>query len=44
VPGGKARIGSEYVDVLTRGEVVEPGVRVRVVEVLGNHILVEAIV
>ncbi len=43
LPGGKALIAGEYVDVLTVGEVLEAGARIRVEEVRGNHILVRSV-
>ncbi|MFM8892469.1 MAG: NfeD family protein, partial [Planctomycetia bacterium] len=41
-PAGKARIGGELVDVTTDGQLVEPGQRVRVVEVRGTRVVVRA--
>ena len=41
-PTGIARIDNRRVDVVTRGELVEPGTRVRVLEVTGNRIVVTA--
>lgn len=43
VPGGKARIGDDLVDVLTDGEFVDRGQAVEVVEVRGNRIVVRGI-
>lgn len=43
VPAGKAQIGTELVDVITDGRMVERGMAVRVVEVLGNRVLVEPV-
>jgi membrane-bound serine protease (ClpP class) len=43
LPGGKARIGDELVDVLTDGEFVDRGQPVEVVEVRGNRIVVRGI-
>lgn len=40
IPAGKARFGSQLVDVITEGVAVEPGARVEVVEVAGNRVLV----
>jgi len=40
-PGGYAQIGERRVDVVTRGEMIEAGTRVRVVEVTGNRVVVE---
>jgi membrane-bound ClpP family serine protease len=42
-PSGKARFGDLIVDVITDGDMVPPGSPVRVVEVLGNRILVQAL-
>jgi membrane-bound serine protease (ClpP class) len=42
MPSGKARFGGRLVDVIARGEVIERGTRVVVVEVRGNHVLVQA--
>ena len=42
-PTGIARIDGRRVDVVTRGEQIEPGVRVRVVEVSGNRLVVAAL-
>lgn len=41
-PTGIARIDGRRVDVVTRGELIEPGARVRVVEVSGNRVIVAA--
>ncbi len=41
VPSGKAQIGNELVDVITDGRMVERGTPIRVVQVLGNRVLVE---
>jgi membrane-bound serine protease (ClpP class) len=43
VPAGKAQIGTELVDVITDGRMVEKGMAVRVVEVLGNRVMVEPV-
>lgn len=43
VPGGKARIGDELVDVLTDGEFVDRGQPVEVVEVRGNRVVVRGL-
>jgi membrane-bound ClpP family serine protease len=43
VPGGKARIGDELVDVLTDGEFVDRGLPVEVVEVRGNRVVVRGL-
>jgi membrane-bound serine protease (ClpP class) len=42
-PSGIARIAGQRVDVVTRGEMIGPGVKVRVIEVLGNRIVVRAV-
>ena len=42
-PTGIARIDGRRVDVVTRGELLEPGTRVRVVVVSGNRLIVAAI-
>jgi membrane-bound serine protease (ClpP class) len=39
-PAGMARIDGRRVDVVTRGEWLESGARVRVVEVQGNRVVV----
>ncbi len=41
VPAGKAQIGNELVDVITDGRMVERGSPIRVVQVLGNRVIVE---
>ena len=40
---GFADIGGKRVDVVTRGENIEQGAKVRVVEVEGNRVVVEKI-
>ena len=42
-PTGIARIDGRRVDVVTRGELVEPPARVRVIEVTGNRVVVVAV-
>lgn len=42
-PAGTIRIGDQRVDVVTRGEFIKEGVKVRVVETHGNRIIVEAV-
>jgi membrane-bound serine protease (ClpP class) len=42
VPGGKARIGEQLVDVVTEGEFIDRGLPVEVVEVHGTRIVVRA--
>lgn len=39
-PAGTARIGDRRVDVISRGEMIEAGTSVKVVEVLGNRVVV----
>lgn len=39
-PAGHARLGGRRVDVVSRGEVIEPGEQVRVLEVQGNRVVV----
>lgn len=43
VPAGKARIANELVDVITDGRMIEKDTPVRVVEALGNRVVVEPI-
>lgn len=43
VPGGKARIDDELVDVLTDGEFVDRGLPIEVVEVRGNRVVVRGL-
>lgn len=42
-PAGSALIDDERVDVITRGEYLDEGVRIKVVETHGNRILVEPV-
>lgn len=42
-PAGLARFGDRQLDVVTRGDFVKPGARVRIVEVQGSRIVVEAV-
>ena len=42
-PSGVADIAGRRVDVLTRGEMIEPGTRVKVLEARGNRIVVRAV-
>ncbi|MBI5435097.1 MAG: hypothetical protein HZA52_19845 [Planctomycetes bacterium] len=39
-PAGVARLENRRVDVVTRGEMIQPGERVRVLEVEGNRVVV----
>jgi len=41
-PGGTARFGERRLDVITRGQYLQPGSRIRVVETHGSRIIVEA--
>jgi membrane-bound serine protease (ClpP class) len=40
-PGGKARFGDELLDVITRGEMVESGRRVKIIQHSGPNAIVE---
>jgi membrane-bound serine protease (ClpP class) len=40
MPGGKASFGNEVVDVVSEGEPIERGAAVRVVDTLGNRVIV----
>jgi membrane-bound serine protease (ClpP class) len=40
-PSGKAKIGAVSVDVISDGEFIESGTRIRVIEISGNRIVVE---
>ncbi len=42
-PAGKARIRGQQTDVVSEGELVDAGVDVEVVEVLGNHVVVRVL-
>lgn len=42
-PAGRARIGGHLLDVVTRGEFIAPGARVRVLQADGNRYVVEMI-
>ena len=41
-PSGRARFGDKILDVMTRGEFIEPGQAIEVLETKGNRILVRA--
>jgi membrane-bound serine protease (ClpP class) len=41
MPSGKARFGGRLIDVIAGGEAIDRGTRVVVVEVRGNHVLVQ---
>jgi membrane-bound ClpP family serine protease len=43
VPAGKARFGDDLIDVISDAEVIDRGADIRVVEVLGNRVLVEPV-
>ncbi len=43
VPAGKARFGNETVGVISSGDAVDPGARVRVVQVQGSRVIVEQV-
>jgi membrane-bound serine protease (ClpP class) len=43
-PGGKAQFGDQIVDVVADGAFIQPGVQVRVIELQGTRIVVEAAV
>ena len=43
VPSGKAQIGSELIDVISDGRMIEPDTHVKVVEVTGNRVLVQIV-
>jgi membrane-bound serine protease (ClpP class) len=42
-PGGKARFGDHYVDVLTEGDFVPSGTKIRVVRISGSQVVVEEV-
>ena len=42
-PAGKAEFGAALVDVVTDGEFLDPGVKVRVTLVEGDRVLVEGL-
>jgi membrane-bound ClpP family serine protease len=41
MPSGKARFGGRLIDVIAGGEAIDRGTQVEVVEVRGNHVLVQ---
>ena len=43
VPAGKAQIGNELVDVITDGRMLERDQLIKVVEVVGNRVVVESV-
>jgi membrane-bound ClpP family serine protease len=42
-PSGAILVGEKRIDVVTRGEFEAPGARMRIVEVKGNRVVVEAV-
>lgn len=42
-PSGRGRFGSRQVDVITRGEMIDRGARIRVIAVEGGRVVVEAV-
>jgi membrane-bound serine protease (ClpP class) len=42
-PGGKAQFGDQIIDVVANGAFLQPGVQVRVIELQGTRIVVEAV-
>ena len=42
-PAGKARFGDDLIDVVSDGELLPPGTNVRVVQVQGNHVVVDPV-
>ena len=42
-PAGMAKIGDEYVDVVTEGDFIEPGTSIQVIEVEGTRIVVKKV-
>ena len=42
-PAGKAQFGETFVDVVTEGNFVRPGMRVQVIEVEGNRVVVKEV-
>jgi membrane-bound serine protease (ClpP class) len=40
-PAGRVRFGDQYVDVVTQGDYIDAGLRVRVIEVTGNRVVVK---
>ncbi|MBN1651002.1 MAG: hypothetical protein JW857_06725 [Bacteroidales bacterium] len=42
-PMGKARFGDEFIEVSTFGDFVDPGKKIRIVEIKNNKVLVETI-
>jgi len=42
-PAGRAKFGDRLVDVVTEGEYLEPGTKLKVIEVSGNRVLVKPV-
>ncbi len=42
-PAGTARFGGKHIDVVTRGDFIQPGAKIRVVEAQGSRVVVEAV-
>jgi membrane-bound serine protease (ClpP class) len=42
-PSGRAKVGEEYLDVVTDGSFVESGAQVRIIDISGNRIVVRQI-
>ncbi|HEY7327901.1 MAG TPA: NfeD family protein [Gemmataceae bacterium] len=42
-PAGKVQFGDEFIDVVAEGSYVQPGTRVRVIEIEGNRIVVKEV-
>jgi len=43
-PGGKAQFGDDVLDVITQGELLEAGTRVRILSHSGHEAVVEPVV
>ena len=43
LPAGKAKIAGRVIDVVSRGEFIEPGAPVEVAEVRGNRVVVKEV-
>jgi membrane-bound ClpP family serine protease len=42
-PGGKARFGDEILDVMSQGEMIEKGTRVRIIRHSASEAVVESV-
>ncbi|MDP6380168.1 MAG: NfeD family protein, partial [Phycisphaerae bacterium] len=42
-PAGKAKFGERLIDVVTEGDFIDAGARVRIIEVHGNRIIVKPV-